>query len=86
MPARDDAALEAEFPETVGLLRTAAAELRAAVDPADGDRMWADVLARAANVPHGMSVDDTIRHIVEHSSTRINFPPDFDPEAITNDN
>jgi uncharacterized protein with PQ loop repeat len=44
---------------------------------------WADLLARAATVPAGLSVDDTVRWIVEHSGTRITFPPDFDPGELT---
>lgn len=81
----DDAALEAEFPGTVALLREAAAELRGQVAPADGERMWADLLARAAKVPDGITVDGTIRHIVKHSDTSITFPTDFDPKALTHD-
>jgi hypothetical protein len=72
----------AEFPEVVGALREAAAGLRGHVDPAHGDRLWADVLERAARVPDGLSVAETVRWVVEHSDVRIDFPDDFDPEAL----
>jgi hypothetical protein len=46
-----DAVLDAEFPDVLGVLRGAAVELHAAVDPADGGRIWSLVLAGARTRP-----------------------------------
>ena len=51
MPELTDAALAAEFPEVLAALHSAAAELHAAVDPADGDRIWSRVLAGRPSIP-----------------------------------
>jgi hypothetical protein len=46
-----DAALVAEFPDVIAALGDAAAELHAAIDPADGGRIWSLVLAGQSSVP-----------------------------------
>ena len=49
------------------------------------DSSLAAVLERAAQVPDGLSVEDTIRWVVEHSDVHPIFPPDFDPRTLTDE-
>lgn len=51
MAGMTDAALAAEFPDLLAALHATAAELHAALDPADGDRIWSLVLAGAKTRP-----------------------------------
>jgi len=82
MPDPTDAVLAAEFPDVLDLLRDEADRLRVPVPQAERDAMWQRVLAKAALIPDGLSLEDTIRHVVAHSDVRPVFPPDFDPEAL----
>jgi hypothetical protein len=53
-----DAALEAEFPETIGRLRESAAVLRAGTPPLDGDEPWCRIVQRAATPMQVVRLDE----------------------------
>lgn len=50
---------------------------------AEAELGFTDVLERAAALPDGMTVDETVKYIVQHSTTRPVFRADFDPEEWT---